>query len=64
MYRGADDTYYIPDVHPLATLKSMWLCSDTYFQRSARGIEYYVSGGNSVCFALGAQITHFTTDFI
>ena len=47
MYRGEDETYYIPDadlpdVHPPAP--EMWLCSDTYFTWSTRGVEYYERG--------------------
>ena len=44
MYRGEDDTYYIPDpehpeIHPPSP--EMWLCSDTYFTWSVNGVEYY-----------------------
>ena len=47
MYRGNDDAYYIPDaelpdVHPPAP--EALVCSDTYFTRSTRGIEYYSRG--------------------
>ena len=47
MYRGNDDTYYIPDAelpdtHPPGP--EAWLCSDTYFTWSTRGIEYYPRG--------------------
>ena len=47
MYRGEDDTYFIPDtdfpdVHPPAP--EAWICSDTYFSWSVQGIEYYPTG--------------------
>ena len=47
MYRGDDDTYYIPDpelpnVHPPAP--EAWLCSDTYFTWSVKGVDYFPSG--------------------
>ena len=48
MYRGIDDTYYIPDpenpdVHPPAP--EAWICSDTYFTWSVNGVEYH---GNDI----------------
>ena len=47
MYRGDNDTYYIPDidnkdVHPPAP--EAWICSDTYFTWSVKGIDYYPNG--------------------
>ena len=47
MYRGDDDTYYIPDselpdVHPPAP--EAWICSDTYFTWSVNGIDYFPNG--------------------
>ena len=44
MYRGKDDTYYIPDpslpdVHPPAP--EAWVCVDSYFTWSVKGIEYH-----------------------
>ena len=47
MYRGEDDTYYIPDpdlpdVHPPAP--EAWICSNTYFTWSVKGIEYHPTG--------------------
>ena len=47
MYRGENDTYYIPDpelpdVHPPAP--EAWICSDTWFTWSVRGVEYYPTG--------------------
>ena len=47
MFRGDDDTYYIPDVdnkdvHPPSP--EAWICSDTYFTWSVNGVEYYPTG--------------------
>ena len=47
MYRGDNDTYYIPDpdlpdVHPPAP--EAWICSDTWFTWSVKGIEYFPNG--------------------
>ena len=47
MYRGEDDTYYIPDpenpdVHPVHP--EAWICSDTYFTWSVNGVQYYPTG--------------------
>ena len=47
MYRGIDDTYYIPDPeypdqHPPAP--EAWICSDTYFAWSTKGVEYFPKG--------------------
>ena len=44
MYRGDDDTYFIPDpeypnMHPPSP--EAWVCSDTYFTWSVNGVEYY-----------------------
>ena len=44
MYRGDDDTYFIPDpeypnMHPPSP--EAWICSDTYFTWSVNGVEYY-----------------------
>ena len=44
MYRGANDTYYIPDpsatdVHPPAP--EAWICSDSFFIWSTNGVEYH-----------------------
>ena len=46
MYRGANDTYYIPDpnaadVHPPAP--EAWICSDSFFIWSNNGVEYHNS---------------------
>ena len=47
MYRGDDDTYFIPDpeypnMHPPSP--EAWVCSDTYFTWSVNGVEYYQTG--------------------
>ena len=47
MYRGDDDTYFIPDpeypnMHPPSP--EAWICSDTYFTWSVNGVEYYQTG--------------------
>ena len=47
MYRGEDDTYFIPDpeypnMHPPSP--EAWICSDTYFTWSVNGVEYYQPG--------------------
>ena len=43
MYRGNNDTYFIPDsahpnIHPPAP--EAWICSDTYWIWSVKGVEY------------------------
>ena len=47
MYRGEDDTYYIPDpsqpdVHPPSC--EAWICSDTFFTWSVNGVDYFGNG--------------------
>ena len=47
LYRGNDDTYFIPDVehkdqHPPAP--EAWICSDTYFTWSVNGVQYFPTG--------------------
>ena len=47
MYRGEDDTYFIPDptlpdVHPPAP--EAWICSDTFFTWSVNGVDYHPNG--------------------
>lgn len=47
MYRGDDDTYFIPDPeypdqHPPAP--EAWICSDTWFTWSTKGVEYFPNG--------------------
>ena len=47
MYRGNDDTYFIPDLdnpdqHPPSC--EAWICSDTYFTWSVKGVEYFPNG--------------------
>ena len=44
LYRNIDDTYYIPDidspdVHP--PVPEAWVCSDTFFTWSSKGVEYF-----------------------
>lgn len=47
MYRGEDDTYFIPDptlpdVHPPAP--EAWICSNTFFTWSVNGVDYHPNG--------------------
>ena len=47
LYRGDDDTYFIPDLehkeqHPPAP--EAWICSDTYFTWSVKGVDYFPNG--------------------
>ena len=47
MYRGDDDTDFIPDpsnpnVHPPSP--EAWICQDSYFIWSVNGVEYFPNG--------------------